>query len=287
MEILFIILVIIEILLLVLAYMVFLSGRKIRQEITNIIKNHEPGKIKKYKKENIDKLPEPVQRYFNNVLSYGQEYISIAKIRQSGYIRMKKGQKWVPLKALQCFSFQEPSFVWAANAKISPFAWIVARDKYYRKKGNMLVKLFSIFTMVNAAGKEIDVSSFIRYFAEAPWFPTTLLPSKNLSWRKVDSNSAKAIITDGKNNAELLFTFSDDGKIIRVSTFDRYMEEGGKKVKKKWTGYFKNYKKIGAIKIPAEIEAEWNLEEGDFRYIKLKIDAVKYSYSGEMNKNND
>jgi hypothetical protein len=252
-------------------------SRKIKKEIDSMLGSIDPNTVVNYKINQLVDLPEPVHRYFRYVLKDGQEYINHAKIRQSGLIRLKRDQKWMPLKAVQYFNCQRPGFIWIARAQLLPFVWFSARDKYSFQKGGMLIKLFSVFNLINAIGCEIDISSFIRYFSEAPLFPTSLLPSKYLKWKSVTENSVNAVVNDGKNKATIKYSFNNIGEIMKISTFDRFRAVNGKYYKEKWTGYFDNYKEIIGIKIPTEIEAEWNLKEGNFKYVKIKIEDVNYS----------
>ncbi|TET50592.1 MAG: hypothetical protein E3J58_03310 [Actinomycetota bacterium] len=275
MNILIYILIVLEIALLIIAYIIFIFGRKIRKEIKQLSDSY--GNIKKtYRDIYYEKLPEPVKKYFKYVLKEGSGHINNIIVTQSGGIRLKENQKWIPFKAVQYFSGQKPGFIWIASASTNPFIWISVRDRYIGQKGNMLIKLFSLFTLINAAGKEMDISSFIRYFSEAPWFPTSLMPSRFLRWEPIDSGSAKALIIDGENRAELIFDFNSRGEIIRVTTYDRYRSVDKEYCKEKWTGYFKDYKEVEGIRIPTHIEAEWNSGDSDFKYIKIDVKKIEF-----------
>ena len=52
---------------------------------------------------------------------------------------------------------------------------------------------------------------FMRFFAEAVWYPTALLPSPGVRWEAVDERSANACIVDGPLALTLLFRFSEAG----------------------------------------------------------------------------
>ncbi|MGM0367109.1 MAG: DUF6544 family protein [Actinomycetota bacterium] len=274
MEIIFLILVILEILLLFVAYSIFMFGRRIRREIGQVLGNQDKKERKVIEKNSVERLPAPVKRYLEYALNGRKEYIRTAKVRQSGYIRRKGSSRWLSFNAVQYFNGYKPSFIWVANTKVPPLAWVAARDMYFEGKGSMLVKLWSAFTITNFSGKEANISSFIRYVSEMPWLPTALLPSSYLKWEPVDNNSARAIISDGKNEAKITFTFNSRGEIAKVSTFDRFREEGGRHYKEKWSGFFRNYREVEGIKVPAELEAKWG---SNFKYIKIKAEAIKYS----------
>jgi len=272
----FIILVILEIILLVLIYLIFLFSRRIKKETGRVmdVGNHHHVKI--FKKTDLDGLPVPVKKYLSFSLPEGQKYINKAKITQSGWFRTEDGKKWLPIKSIQYFNCTRPSFAWVANLKIRPMIWITARDLYYDQKGGLLVKLFSSITLSESSGKEIDISSLTRYLAEMVWFPTSLIPSKYLSWTPIDDSSSQAELKDGKNKARAIFKFDMEGKIKEIYSDERYRRRKGKYYRESWRGFLKNYIRINGMNIPSKIEAEWTSKKGTFKYIKLALDKVEY-----------
>ena len=266
MEIAIIILVCLEVLLIVILFLVFANGRKIRKEIKQLENSVDTSRIDIYKSENLEKLPEPVQRYFRHILKDGQIYINIAKIRQSGSIRLKETQKWMQLKSVQYFNAQSPAFIWVANAKSSPFFWISAIDKYFNSRASMIIRLFSLFTITKSTGKEMDKSSLVRYISEMPWFPTSFLPSNNLSWEPLNEESAIAVIKNGKDKARVTFYFDIGGELTSATSKERFRFSDGK-----------YYKEINDIRVPTIIEAEWNLQSGDFKYFKATLEKIEYN----------
>ena len=107
-------------------------------------------------------------------------------------------------------------------------------DKYIQGKGSFQIKLFSAFTVGNATkGKELDEAELVRWLAEAPLFPTDLLPSKNFQGEQIDSNSAKAIVNDRELTVYIIFHFNEKGEIVQM-TADRYRAVDNSYSKDKW-----------------------------------------------------
>ena len=255
----------------------FMFEKKIDGEINVLSQKGSEARSKIFHYSDLEGLPQPVQKYFKHVLTDGQEYIKFARLKQTGQFRMKEDQPWTPIKAEQYFLTQEPAFLWKATFSMAPLLWIDGRDMYYQGKGNMLIKVLSTVTVANAIGKEMDVSTLIRFLAEAPWLPTALLPGDYIEWQELDTNSARAIIKDKGCAASGVFTFNEEGEIIKFVSNDRYMESEGKYLKEKWTGYFGKYREIDGMKIPTEGEVEWNLPDKDLPYAKLKITEIQYN----------
>jgi len=51
----------------------------------------------------------------------------------------------------------------------------------------------------------------VRFLSESPWYPTALLPGKNLHWKGLDSNSARAVLSDSGYSVSAVFTFGAGG----------------------------------------------------------------------------
>ena len=251
--------------------------KKITKEINLLARDGRKAQSETFSFNDIEGLPEPVQRYFKYALKDGQEHIKFVRLKQVGEFRMKENQSWMPIKAEQYFTTEDPAFIWRVKFTMAPFIWIDGRDMYYQGKGNMLIKILSTITVADATGSEMDISSLIRFLAEAPWFPTALLPSDYLEWKEIDSNSARAVIKDNGYTALGIFTFNEKGEIIKFVTNDRYMEADGKYFKEQWAGCYRNYQEIEGMKIPMEGEVEWNLSDKDLPYAKLKITDIQYN----------
>jgi hypothetical protein len=56
----------------------------------------------------------------------------------------------------------------------------------------------------------------MRFFAEAAWYPTALLPSQGVRWEAVDDRSAYATLEEGDITLTMLFTFDEQGLIDTV-----------------------------------------------------------------------
>ena len=251
--------------------------KKITKEIDLLARDGSKALTKTFSFNDLEGLPEPVQRYFKYALRDGQEHIKFVRLKQVGEFRMKENQPWMPIKAEQYFTTEVPAFLWRVKLMMAPFIWIEGRDMYYQGKGNMLIKILSTITVANATGREMDISSLIRFLSEAVWFPTALLPSDYLEWKEIDANSARVIIKDKGYTASGIFTFNEKGEIVKFVSNDRYMEVDGKYFKEQWAGYYRNYQEIEGMKIPIEGEVEWNLSDRDLPYAKLKITDIQYN----------
>ena len=161
--------------------------------------------------------------------------------------------------------------------KTSKFFWVNAIDSYINGKGNMLIKLNSSITVADSWGIELDKSGLFRYISEAVFFPTKLLPTKNLLWNILDSNVAEIKFTNSANSIVAKLYFDSEYKITKIETYDKYraLEEGFEK--SLYTIYFYNYETVNELfKVPKKMEVEWDLASGKFNYGKFNIEKIIY-----------
>ena len=153
----------------------------------------------------LEGLPAPVQRYFRAVLTDGQPIIGAATIEMAGTINMSAtAEQWKPFTSQQRVVTHRPGFLW--NARVEMFPGVPARveDSYIAGQGRLIAKLLGLFTVADAQGDgELARGEFMRYFAEAAWYPTALLPSQGVRWQAVDDASANATIVDGPIDVDL------------------------------------------------------------------------------------
>lgn len=228
--------------------------------------------------EELEGLPKPVRRYFQYTGIVGKKRIFFMRLKHKGTLRVAPDKKALAIKGTQYFTADPPALLWNGRVKPSFFMSVSARDKYMGGKGNMLIKLMSAFTIADAKGPELDEGALQRFLAECTWFPTALLPSRNLRWEAIDQQSARAILEDKGVKAEVTFYFKDTGEITRCSCQRFYALEGGAGFEKhRWSGYLRNYKEIHGIRIPTDIEAVWHLDSGDYSYAHFLLERAEYN----------
>lgn len=248
----------------------------VEREVSELSQGAENTKTAPLPADRIEVLPEPVQRYLRYVMPAGVEPVRFARMKQTGEFRTEPAREWMPFEAEQYFSAGLPGFIWYARIRFLSLFWIDARDKFDGKQGNMLVKILSTIPVADAKGPEIDISSLHRYVGEMPWFPAAFLNEEYITWESIDSFHAGAVITDGRNTASVVFSFDEEGRITKVSTDERYRTVGDQFFRDRWTGYYYDYQERNGVKVPMKIMGEWNLPEGDFSYIRLRVAEIEY-----------
>lgn len=221
-------------------------------------------------------LPEPVRRHLRFAVREGTPAIVTARLQHDGFFRTKPGQRWLPIDGEQYFTTAAPGFVWHATVRPLPLMWIEARDCLVGGRGNMLVKLESIFPMVDAAGPEIDQGASLRWLAESAWFPYALVGDA-ISWEPIDTRSARATIRNGELPVSAVFEIDAEGRLACLHA-ERYCDiGGGKAVLIPWTGRYGEYHEFDGFRIPTSVEVSWDLEKGPFSYARFRITRIDYN----------
>ena len=231
-----------------------------------------------YDQKEIEGLPTPVQRFFKTVLKDGQAIASAVKLSQQGQFNMSETEdKWSPFTATQLVITQRPGFDWDARIQMAPGLNAFVHDTYLLGEGSLHASLLGLFTVADVRGTpEAAQGELLRFFAEATWYPTALLPSQGVRWEAIDDTSAGATLTDGATTVSLVFQFNAEGAIATMRAEARYRD---KLTAMPWSGRFWEYSVQGGMLIPLEGEVGWEYPEGTRLYFKGRTTEINYEFA--------
>ncbi len=228
-------------------------NRMVEREIEELIAETSQTTVKIFSYEDLEGLPEPVQRYFRYALKDGQEYIRFARIQAVGEFRRPATPNWAAFQTQSYVAAEPPALIFDAVMKQNALVWFDVRDKYAQRKGDMHVNLFSGFNVLRESDvRELNITTLLRWAGEAVMYPTALLPSQYVRWEPLGEYSAKAIITDGDNTGTYRVFFNDVGEIIRYESDDRYDRIDGTYQRVGSIAYRSEYQEINGIKVPTK-----------------------------------
>ena len=273
--------------LLTVALLAIVSINRVRLDKTNarlvaeLLVESKPPSGAVFSSEDVEDLPEPVQRYLIKVIPEGQPYVKTVRLHQVGEFRLgDQTAPWKPLKADQHFTVNPPGFVWEATIDMAPLVQARVIDMYKAGEGTLRAKVFSTLTVADAHGlPELDSGELMRYLAEAVWFPTALLPGQGIEWSAIDDHSARATIEHQGTRVSVVFYFNDRDEVERIHADRWYQEDDEKFNLIPWTGYWRNYQARNGLLIPLDGEVEWNLPEGDLAYWRAHLDEIDHDVS--------
>jgi hypothetical protein len=248
---------------------------KLRAKLTDGRRTIKP---KIYDQKEIEDLPAPVQRFFRTVLKDGQAIVAAVKLSQQGQFNLSETEsKWNSFTATQLVTTQRLGFDWDARIQMAPGLKAFVHDTYLLGEGNLHASLLGLFTLAKMHGTpELNQGELLRFFAEATWYPTALLPSQGVRWKAIDDTSARATLTDGATTVSLVFRFNAEGAIATIRAEARYRD---KLTTMPWNGRFWEYSVRNGMLIPLKGEVGWEYPEGTQLYFKGKVTEINHEFA--------
>ena len=230
----------------------------------------------------LENLPAPVQRYFRAVLEEGRPMVSGARVRHGGTFNMGEGAEdnWKPFTSEQVVVARRPGFDWNGRVAMMPGLPVRVHDAYVAGEGVLHASLLGLFTVADMRGtRDVAEGELMRFFAEAAWYPTALLPSQSVRWKAKDDRSAYATLTEGDISITMLFTFDERGLIETVRAEERGRAVGEEVVQTPWRGRFWSYEERGGMLVPMSGEVAWLPPEGEEPYWRGHITKIHYEFA--------
>ena len=221
-------------------------------------------------------LPPIVQKWLTNSEIIGKKLISNVHLVQELQLKMKPEQtSWNIGTAEQYFTIEPPAFNWNINTEMNSILSVVGRDKFEDGKGEMTIKILSLIPVAYAKSEEkVNQATLQRYLAEIVWFPSASL-SEHIKWETIDEYSARATMDYKGTNGSGVFHFDKNGYFEKFVAM-RYQDSKDTEPTV-WTVTATKTEKRNGIKIPVECEASWELENGTWTWLKLKITDIQYN----------
>lgn len=235
-----------------------------------------------YDARELDGLPEPVQRYFRATLRDGAPMIAAVSVEHAGSFNLSEsGERWMPFRSRQRVVAQRPGFAWDARVRLAPGVAVHVHDAYVAGEGLLEPSLGGLFGLSSRrdAGGELARGEAMRWFAEAAWYPTALLPSQGVRWEPVDDRSARATLVDGPLRLVLTFTFDAQDQVSSVRAEARGRTVAGRSVPTPWEGRWSDHQLCDGMRVPLRGEVAWLLPEGRRPYWRGAVTSLSYEFA--------
>jgi hypothetical protein len=232
----------------------------------------------------LDGLPAPVQRFFRAALADNTPMVRALDVQHRGTFNMgETADNWKPFHSTQRVVTRAPGFVWDGRVQMLPGLAVHVHDAYVAGVGVLHPAVLGAFSLMELRGEgDVAQGELMRFFAEAAWYPTALLPSQGVRWEPVDDRSARATLTEGPHRLTLTFAFNSEGLIDTVRADARGRTENGQVVMRPWEGRFWNYTQRDGMRIPQQGEVAWLMPEaqgGRKPYWRGEVTALRYEFA--------
>ncbi len=239
-----------------------------------------PSATPRYNAKELEGLPAPVQRFFRIALTDGQPIVAAATVEHRGTFNMgERADQWKPFASRQRVITRRPGFVWDGKVEMLPGLNVHVHDAYVAGEGILHPAILGLFTLADMRGTtEVAQGELLRFFAEAAWYPTALLPSQGVRWEALDDKSARGTMTDGPITLTMTFVFGDDGLLLSCRAEARGRTVGKTVVMTPWEGRWSNYQVKDGMRVPFTGEVAWLTPEGRKPYWRGTITALTYEF---------
>lgn len=226
-------------------------------------------------------LPPTVQQYFRTVLTIGQSLVTTVSMEHKGFFNVSEtGDNWRRFTADQRIITRRPGFDWDARIQMFPGVEVRVHDAYISGEGIMHAALFGVVPIAGIRGSlEMSRGQLMRYFAEAVWYPTALLPSQGVAWQPVDDRTARATLVEENIILTLIFRFNERSLIESVRAEARGRTVENKIIPTPWEGRWRSYRHRNGMYIPMEGEVAWLLDEGPKPYWRGSITRINFDFA--------
>jgi len=235
---------------------------------------HEPSEL--LTEADIANLPVPVQRYLRTSGSVGQPRVRNFFVRMHGRIRNGPQAPWISLSAEQ-HNFIAPA---ARLFYLTGSMFAIPVQGYHRYVGptaTMQIKAAALVPVVDASGREMDQSETVTLFNDMCIMAPATLIDQAIVWEPVDAQTVRASFTNAGHTIHAELSFNDAGELTNFRSDDRYQADGKKIQKTRWSTPMAEYRAFGPVRLASAGEGHWHERDGEYAYIQLTIDDVRYN----------
>lgn len=217
-------------------------------------------------------LPAPVQRYLTYAGVVGKPIAQTVRLKQEGRMRTGRDQPWMPIRAEEYYTVDNPGFIWNATFYQGGLPILRVRDSYRDGKGHIIGKIGALMTVLEGNGEGIDQGTMLRYLQEMTWFPSAFL-RHNITFTPIDDGSAQVTLTDHGKSVTGTMVIDAEGRLANFIA-ERFRDE--KNGYGTWTTPMTAYGEYQGLRLPVSGKGVWLLPEGDLEYIDVTATEVEF-----------
>ena len=218
-------------------------------------------------------LPNPVQKYIRYTGAVNKPKVKNMKIVFDGEMR-DKGKDFFKFTSVQYNFFDEPTRLFFMKAKMYGVP-VPGYHCYQNERATMQIKLLGLFNVVNIKGIEMNKAETVTVFNDMCLMAPAALIDKRIVWTAIDSLSAKANFTNGRNSITAVLYFNEKGQLINFISDDRYAVNEMKQYR--FSTPVKDYTEMSGRNIWKYGETIWHYPDGEFVYGKFTLKSIEYN----------
>lgn len=227
--------------------------------------------------QDIEHLPELLQRYLKLAGVVGQERVHNVKITFKGRMRSNPDEPWMNFISEQYNFFDKPTRAFYIKAKKMG---IPANGLHMYQDGEayMKIKLARIFKIIDVSGEEMNQSETVTFLNDICFFaPAALVDLNNISWELISNTRLKATYTNGLQTICAELIFNEGGWLTDFISNDRYEINNKEAFLRPWYTPVKEFGVFGRNTLPKRAEVYYKRPDQDFCYGEFITVDVEYN----------
>jgi hypothetical protein len=151
--------------------------------------------------------------------------------------------------------------------------------RYIGPSATMTIKAAGFVPIADVSGDEMNQGETVTMFNDMCVMAPATLIDRAIAWEAVDAHHATAAFTNAGHTIRAELFFNDAGELTNFVSDDRYqVSPDGKSVRKvRWSTPTSGYRDFGAVRLASSGEARWHEDAGEYAYIALTFDDVRYN----------
>jgi len=225
-------------------------------------------------------LPQAVQGYLRSVGVVGEPRVRNFRVRMHGRIRDSRGGRWMPFIAEQYNAVAPASRLFYLNATMFAIP-VQGYHRYVGSAASMRVKAAAVVPVAEAHGAEMTRAETVTLFNDMCIMAPATLIDPAIEWHVLDALTVNGTFTNAGQTVTATLTFNDAGDLVNFVSDDRFQSgTQGAPVRMRWSTPVHGYRSFGAVRLASAGAGRWHDAQGEYSYIELTIDDVRYNLPG-------
>ncbi len=250
---------------------------KYKTDVNNYLSASIVDKTDVLTEEDIQHVPEVVQRYIRYSGSLNKPKVRNFRVEMSGQIRQNEESEWMPFTTVQ-YNFMNDAarlFYMSAIMKGLP---VKGYHRFVSGAAIMDIRLLSLIKVQYQDGAKMNISETVTFFNDMCCMaPATMIDSR-IKWVEADSVKAKAEFSNNGITISAWLYINEKGELTNFISENRYAVTDINTIERlPWLTPLKDYHDFNGYNLPGYADLIYAYPGKDFCYGNFAVRNVEYN----------
>ncbi len=151
--------------------------------------------------------------------------------------------------------------------------------RYADGAASMRVKAAALVPVVDQSGPELTRAETVTLFNDICIMAPAALVDPAITWEAEEGRTVRAVFANADHTIRAELVFNERDELVDFRSDDRYRTsaDGLELIRARWSTPVGGYRAFGAVRLASHGEGRWHEAEGDYAYLELLIDDVRYN----------